>query len=54
MVVPDDPVDEIAPIDGIYDGPSRVDEQLGWLAAAGFTPAVAWTQRDLAVLVADR
>lgn len=54
VVVPEDPSDVVTPIDGVYDVPSRVDEQLQWLAAAGFAPAVAWSHRDLAVLVADR
>lgn len=54
VVVPDDPSDVVTPVDGVYDVPSRVDEQLEWLAAAGFKPAVAWSHRDLAVLVADR
>ncbi len=54
VVVPDDPADAITPIDGVHDVPSRVDEQLEWLLAAGLRPAVAWSCRDLAVLIADR
>ena len=54
VVVPEDPADVVTPIDGVYDTPSRVDEQLRWLADAGLRPAVAWSERDLAVLVADR
>ncbi len=54
VVVPDDPADAITPIDGVFDVPSRVEEQLEWLRAAGFKPAVAWCRRDLAVLFADR
>jgi tRNA (cmo5U34)-methyltransferase len=54
VVVPEDPADVVTPVDGVYDTPSRVDEQLAWLAAAGFEPRVAWSERDLAVLVADR
>ena len=54
VVVPDDPADAITPIDGVHDVPSRVDEQLEWLLAAGLRPAVAWSFRDLAVLIADR
>lgn len=53
IVVPDDPADAIAPIDGVFDVPSRVDEQLAWLRAAGLESRVGWTHRDLAVLVAD-
>lgn len=54
VVVPDDPADVVTPIDGVYDKPSRVDEQLAWLRDAGLSPSVAWSHRDLAVLVADR
>jgi tRNA (cmo5U34)-methyltransferase len=54
VVVPDDPADAVTPIDGVYDQPSGTGEQLEWLAAAGLRPAVAWAERDLAVMVADR
>jgi tRNA (cmo5U34)-methyltransferase len=54
VVVPEDAADAVTPVDGVHDTPSRVDEQLAWLAAAGFEPRVAWRERDLAVLVADR
>jgi len=53
VVVPEDPADVVAPIDGEYDTPSTVADQLRWLADAGFETRVAWTSRDLAVLVAD-
>jgi hypothetical protein len=33
--------------------PSRVDEQLRWLAEAGFDAREVWAERDLAVLAAD-
>jgi tRNA (cmo5U34)-methyltransferase len=54
VVVPEDAADVVTPIDGVYDQPSRVDEQLTWLAEAGFDATVAWRHRDLAVLVATR
>jgi tRNA (cmo5U34)-methyltransferase len=54
VVVPEGPADVVTPIDGVYDTPSRVDEQLGWLTDAGLRPRVAWAERDLAVMVADR
>ena len=54
VVVPDDPADVVTPVDGVYDVPSRVDEQLAWLAEAGLDARVAWSERDLAVLVGDR
>lgn len=53
VVVPDDPHDVVTPIDGVYDRPSRVDEQLVWLTTAGFVAHTAWVERDLAVLVGD-
>ena len=52
VVVPEDPSDAVIPIDGDYDKPSSVVDQLGWLSEAGLRPGVAWSQRDLAVLVA--
>jgi tRNA (cmo5U34)-methyltransferase len=51
VVVPEDPDDAVTPIDGDYDKPSTVEEQLGWLRDAGFSADVAWSHRDLAVLV---
>jgi tRNA (cmo5U34)-methyltransferase len=53
VVVPDDPADAITPIDGVYDKPSRVDEQFRWLKSAGLQPQLVWQRRDLAVIVAD-
>ncbi len=52
LVVPDDPADVVTEIDGVYDTPSSAAEQLGWLREAGLCAQVAWTHRDLAVLVA--
>jgi tRNA (cmo5U34)-methyltransferase len=52
LVVPDDPADVVTPIDGDYDRPSSLADQLAWLAAAGLEPAVAWRHRDLAVMTA--
>ena len=53
VVVPDDPAYAITPLSDGYDMPSRVDEQLGWLGDAGFAAAVAWSARDLAVIVGE-
>lgn len=44
----------MTPIEDDYDRPSTVAEQLEWLADAGFDARVAWSEKDLAVLVADR
>ena len=52
VVVPADPADVVTPIDGVYVQPSSAAEQLGWLRAAGLDARVAWSERDLAVLVA--
>ena len=47
VVVPEDPIDVVTPIDGVYDQPSTVDDQVRWLAAAGFNAAVVWARQDL-------
>ncbi len=54
LVVPDDPADVVTAIDWEYDLPSSAAEQLAWLREAGFAARVAWSERDLAVLVGDR
>jgi tRNA (cmo5U34)-methyltransferase len=54
VVVPSDPADAVTPLTPEHDQPSRLDEHVDWLRAAGFTAAVAWTERDLAVIAADR
>jgi tRNA (cmo5U34)-methyltransferase len=53
VVVPDDPADVVTPIDGVYDQPSTIADQVQWLVAAGFHVAVVWTRQDLCVIVAD-
>jgi tRNA (cmo5U34)-methyltransferase len=53
VVVPDDPADLVTPIDGVYDRPNSVADQVRWLAAAGLDAQVVWTRQDLAVIVAD-
>lgn len=51
VVLPEDPSDAVTPIDGGYDMPDTVADQLSWIADAGLRSTVAWAQRDLAVLV---
>jgi tRNA (cmo5U34)-methyltransferase len=51
VVVPNDPADVVTPIDGDYDTPSSVADQLRWLLEAGLEPQLAWSRRDLAVMV---
>jgi tRNA (cmo5U34)-methyltransferase len=52
VVVPDDPSQIVTPIDGDYDRPSTLAEQVEWLVAAGLDPHVVWSDRDLAVVAA--
>jgi trans-aconitate methyltransferase len=54
LIVPEDPADVVTPIDGVFDRPSSIDEQLRWLADAGLQASLAWRSRDLAVLVGNR
>lgn len=54
VVVPEDPDDVVTPIDGDYDTPSTVVDQLRWLTESGLQAQVAWAHRDLAVLVGMR
>lgn len=53
VVIPEDPADAVTPVDGAYDKPSSVADQVQWLRAAGLSPRIAWTHRDLAVVVAE-
>ena len=53
LIVPEDRGDAVTPIDGVYDKPSTVPEQLAWLRDAGLVSATSWLERDLAVLVGD-
>jgi tRNA threonylcarbamoyl adenosine modification protein (Sua5/YciO/YrdC/YwlC family) len=54
VVVPEDPTVPLSPQTPGFDQPSRVDEQLGWLAQAGFEARLVWSARDLAVIAATR
>jgi hypothetical protein len=51
---PSTPAGAITPLDPEYDRPSPLRAQLDWLRDAGFTVEVIWTERDLAVVAADR
>ena len=46
-----DPSYVVTAIDPEIDHPSKLDEQLAWLEAAGLFPEVTWTYRDLVVIV---
>ena len=54
VVVPERPEDAVIELTRGFDLPDRADDQLAWLEAAGFDAQVVWSERDLAVLVADR
>jgi tRNA threonylcarbamoyl adenosine modification protein (Sua5/YciO/YrdC/YwlC family) len=53
VVLPDDPSDAVTSLTPGFDKPSSADEQLAWLAAAGFEARVCWSDRDLAVIVGE-
>jgi tRNA (cmo5U34)-methyltransferase len=54
VVVPEDPGDVVAPIDGEYDKPNSIDDQLRWLTDAGLRSSLVWVHRDLAVMVGEQ
>ena len=54
LIVPVAPADVVTEIDGVYDQPSSLADQLAWLERAGLDAAVVWVERDLAVVVAER
>ena len=49
VVVPERPEDAVIEIDGVYDVPSSVPEQLSWLRGAGFDADATFVRADLAV-----
>ena len=53
VIDPEDPADARIPLTPGYDRPDRLDDQLAWLAAAGFEARPAWVAGDLAVVGAD-
>jgi L-threonylcarbamoyladenylate synthase len=53
LVVPEDPAEATTPFTPGFDKPSRVEEQLRWLADAGLDAGVSWQRGDLAVISAD-
>jgi tRNA (cmo5U34)-methyltransferase len=53
VVVPLEAGDAVTPIDGDYDTPDSVSDQLSWIAAAGLLPSLRWAHRDLAVVVGE-
>jgi tRNA (cmo5U34)-methyltransferase len=54
VVVPETEADVVTPIDGVYDTPDRVDDQLQWLRDAGLEAETVWSYKDLAVIRATK
>jgi tRNA (cmo5U34)-methyltransferase len=54
LIEPDDPADVVTPRNQPHDKPSRADEHVAWLQAAGLDVEVRWQHRDLFVVVADK
>jgi len=54
VVVPENPDDAVIEIDGVYDTPSTVAEQLAWLTEAGFAANARMVRPDLAVFTARK
>jgi tRNA (cmo5U34)-methyltransferase len=53
VVEPINPSYVVTHIDPEVDHPSKPDEQVAWLEAAGMSVEVVWTHRDLVVIVAS-
>jgi tRNA (cmo5U34)-methyltransferase len=54
VVIPVDPADAVTPLTSDHDRPSTLDDQLRWLADAGFDATPVWAERDLVVVRAHR
>jgi tRNA (cmo5U34)-methyltransferase len=54
VVIPERDEDAVTPLSPDYDLPDRVYDQLRWLEDAGLHPRVAWAEKDLAVIAAER
>jgi tRNA (cmo5U34)-methyltransferase len=53
VIVPADPTNARIPLSQNFDRPDRIDDQLVWLAAAGFDARTTWVADDLAVITAE-
>jgi tRNA (cmo5U34)-methyltransferase len=54
VVVTNDPERAATPVSQPFDRPDRLDDQLTWMAEAGFEARVVRSSRDLAVIAARR
>jgi len=52
VVAPAEPGMAQVPLSQDFDRPDRLDDQLEWLAAAGFEARTTWAAGDLAVVAA--
>lgn len=52
VVEPVEPSYVVTAIDPETDHPSKLDEQVAWIEAAGMLPETTWAHRDLVVIVA--
>jgi tRNA (cmo5U34)-methyltransferase len=53
VVIPDDPADRSVELSD-YDRPSPIGDQIDWLVEAGLEPHLCWSDKDLAVIAADK
>jgi tRNA (cmo5U34)-methyltransferase len=51
FIVHEDPAEPATELDPTYDAPSTIAEQLHWMREAGLSSELAWSHRDLAVMV---
>lgn len=54
VVIPPDPREAVIPLTPDFDRPSPLADQLMWLQQAGLAPRVAFSSRDVAVIVAEK
>jgi tRNA (cmo5U34)-methyltransferase len=54
VVVPRNPADAVTPTTPGFDRPDALDDQLAWLAEAGFETRTTWSWKDLVVVQAAR
>ena len=54
VVIPSHAAERPTPLSRDFDLPDRVDDQLDWLADAGFKADCVWTEGDIAVLSATK
>jgi tRNA (cmo5U34)-methyltransferase len=54
VIVPERAEQAVTPLTPGFDLPDRLDDQLAWLAEAGFDPEPLWVASDLAVIRASK